>query len=332
MNNGLDILESPWRITFETNPDRCNLHCIMCDTHSKECYRARHGKDERMLPVNVITETIRDLSRHGLKEVIPSTMGEPLLYPSFDTILETISECGVKLNLTTNGTFPLKGVDRWSELILPVASDVKISMNGATKAMAEGIMVGLDFEKQLDNVRRFIAHCDEYRKNGFNPTVTMQPTFMRRNLDELPAMLELAIDMGFDRFKGHHVWITNKAMARETLRVPEYIDRWNAVVAELESIAKGRIKLDNVYKIDERILQNSKGVCPFLGREAWIECDGSFQVCCCPSEERAKFGPFGNVGDAAFIDLWGSGRYHDFVIGWGDYEPCSHCNMRVDSR
>lgn len=330
--NILDCYSSPWRITFETNPDRCNLHCTMCDTHSCKCDRSRHGKDERMLPIAPIEKTIRDLSKLGLKEVIPSTMGEPLLYPHFERMLEVIKECGVKLNLTTNGTFPLKGVDAWSELILPIASDVKISMNGSKAEVAESIMAGLDFEKQIDNTTRFIAHRDEYREQGLNPTVTMQPTFMRSNLEDLPSMLEMAIDMGFDRFKGHHVWITNQAMEQETLRVPEFIDRWNDTVDELYRIAGNRIKLANVSKICESTLQQSSGACPFLGREAWVEHDGTFQVCCCPSEERAKFGDFGNINNKVFIDLWDSPRYRDFVDGWGDYEPCSHCNMRVESR
>ena len=295
--NRLDCFASPWRVTFETNPDRCNLHCIMCDTHSSKCNRARHGKDERMLPIEPILKTIRDLSKLGLKEVIPSTMGEPLLYPEFDKILEVIKECGVKLNLTTNGTFPIKGVEDWSKLILPIASDVKISMNGSNEKIAESI-----------------------------------PTFMRSNLDDLPSMLKMAIEMGFDRFKGHHVWITNDAMKLETLRIPEYIDKWNDTVDELYSIAVNRIKLVNVSKINESTLNQSSGVCPFLGREAWIEHDGSFQVCCCPSEERAKFGDFGNINESAFIDLWDSDRYRNFVDGWGEYEPCSHCNMRVENR
>ena len=330
--NGLDCYASPWRVTFETNPDRCNLHCIMCDTHSCKCNRARQGKDERMLPFEPVEKTIRDLSKRGLKEVIPSTMGEPLLYPHFERMLEVIRECNVKLNLTTNGTFPLKGVDRWSELILPVASDVKISMNGSKAEIAEHIMVGLDFEKQIDNARRFITHRDEYREQGFHPTVTMQPTFMRSNLEDLPAMLEAAIDLGFDRFKGHHVWITNDAMKSETLRTPEYIEKWNDTVDELYRIAGNKIKLANVSKIDESILQRSAGLCPFLGREAWIEHDGTFQVCCCPSEERAKFGDFGNICNSSFSELWDSDRYRNFVAGWGDYEPCSHCNMRVAER
>ena len=24
----------PWRITFDTNPDDCNLQCLMCEEHS----------------------------------------------------------------------------------------------------------------------------------------------------------------------------------------------------------------------------------------------------------------------------------------------------------
>ena len=29
-----DSKPGPWRITFDTNPDDCNLHCIMCEDHS----------------------------------------------------------------------------------------------------------------------------------------------------------------------------------------------------------------------------------------------------------------------------------------------------------
>ena len=27
-------MNKPYRITIDTNPDQCNLNCIMCDTHS----------------------------------------------------------------------------------------------------------------------------------------------------------------------------------------------------------------------------------------------------------------------------------------------------------
>ena len=30
----LKHLDAPWRITFDTNPDDCNLNCVMCEEHS----------------------------------------------------------------------------------------------------------------------------------------------------------------------------------------------------------------------------------------------------------------------------------------------------------
>jgi MoaA/NifB/PqqE/SkfB family radical SAM enzyme len=38
-------------------------------------------------------------------------MGEPLLYEHFEGILELCRRYGVKLNLTTNGTFPRLGAE-----------------------------------------------------------------------------------------------------------------------------------------------------------------------------------------------------------------------------
>ena len=76
-------------------------------------------------------------------------MGEPLLYPEFLKIVELAKKHKLKINLTTNGTFPRYGVKKWGELILPLASDIKISINGATKRLNEKIMQGINFEKQL---------------------------------------------------------------------------------------------------------------------------------------------------------------------------------------
>jgi len=152
---------------------------------------------------------------------------------------------------------------------------------------------------------------------------------MKANVSELPNMVEMAIEMGFDRFKGHHVWITNDEMKTQTLRTEENIEQWNATVKEMHKIAKNRIKLDNVDFIESGSVIDPNTVCPFLGKEAWIESDGRFEVCCCPDTERSKFGYFGNINDKDLIEIWNSKTYRDFVNGWGSYDPCKHCNMRI---
>lgn len=323
--------ESPWRITFETNPDTCNLRCIMCDTHSPylDSRKDNQNKEKRFLPFSIIENVIRSTADKGLREVIPSTMGEPLLYPEFGKLLDLISELNLKLNLTTNGTFPGMGVTKWGDKILPVASDVKISINGATQKTAESIMQNLDFQKQTENANIFLSKRDFYRSLGYNPTVTMQVTFMRSNVFELPEMLENAINMGFDRFKGHHVWITNPKIEDETLKSPEYRDIWNDTVEELRKIAGNKIELANIVPFNDSSSLPSDSICPFIGKEAWVGSNGQFHVCCAPAEEREVFGYFGNVNDNDFLELWKSPKYHDFFSGWGSYELCQKCNMKI---
>ena len=105
------------------------------------------------MPIDLLRRVVAEGATRGLREIIPSTMGEPLLYEHFEDILALCSEHGVRLNLTTNGTFPRLGARGWAERIVPLASDVKISWNGATKATQEAIMIGTRWEKVLANVR-----------------------------------------------------------------------------------------------------------------------------------------------------------------------------------
>lgn len=336
--NGTD----PWRITFDTNPDTCNLHCMMCEEHSN--HRNTLRPQQRLMDIAIIQKVVESVAPHGIREIIPSTMGEPLLYPHFDKIISLVRQHDLKLNLTTNGTFPGRGVDEWAGIILPVASDVKISINGATKETGEAIMCGINFEKQVWNIERFIEVRDEIRrkKSTNHPTVTFQVTYLERNLVELPDMLRMAIDMGADRFKGHHLWITWPELENESLqRNPESRGCWNRVVQRLMEIAEAhrlpdgsKIVLDNVYPISGN--GHEGGVphhwqCPFLGREAWIAWDGTFNVCCSPDALRRTLGDFGNVTENDFMDLWTGKRYRELVRNWGSYDVCRKCNMRKPS-
>lgn len=76
-------------------------------------------------------------------------MGEPLLYKEFDKIFELSEQKNIKINLTTNGTFPKKSVEEWAKLIVPNTTDVKISWNGSTKETSEKVMTELTLKKQL---------------------------------------------------------------------------------------------------------------------------------------------------------------------------------------
>ena len=338
----------PWRITFDTNPDDCNLHCIMCEDHSPysstQSDRRKAGRPKRRMGIDLIRRVMEESRGTGLREIIPSTMGEPLLYRHFDEILDLCAEYGVKLNLTTNGTFPKLGAEAWAERIVPVTSDVKVSWNGATKQTHENVMLGSNWEMVIENVRTFIVVRDAHAEAGGNRCrVTFQLTFMEINVSELPDIVKLAVELGVDRVKGHHLWVHFSEVRRQSMRRnPDAIARWNDIVdsayevAERHRLPNGdRVLLENIFRLDENgeVDIAPDGVCPFLGQEAWVASDGRFNPCCAPDALRRTLGYFGNVNSASLYDIWESAEYRNLEANYMENALCQGCNMRrpVDS-
>ncbi|MEI6233989.1 MAG: glycosyltransferase [Planctomycetota bacterium] len=339
----IQSLPGPWRITFDTNPDDCNMSCIMCEEHSPfsplQMQRRAQGKPPRRMPIELIRRVVADSAGRGLREIIPSTMGEPLLYAHFEDILAICREHGIKLNLTTNGTFPRLGVQKWAELIVPVTSDVKISWNGASKTVHESIMLGSQWEIVLENVREFIALRDEHLQTGGNRCrVTLQLTFLESNLAELPEIVRLAAELGVDRVKGHHLWahfaeIKSLSMRRDA----NSIVRWNAAVRQAQQAAEKyrrpdgmKVLLENIFELDPNTSLEivPGGVCPFLGQEAWVSAEGRFNPCCAPNAQRMTLGEFGNVNTTGIGEIWDGEPYRKLVAGYSSRSLCHTCNMR----
>lgn len=343
IKNRMPDKEGPWRITFDTNPDDCNLHCIMCEDHSPysttQLNRRNAGLPKRRMAVELIRRVLRESKGTDLREIIPSTMGEPLLYRHMEEIIDLCAEYGVMLNLTTNGTFPRKGARAWAERIVPVASDVKVSWNGSTRRTQEQVMLGSNWETVVENVRTFIRVRDSHAARGGNRCrVTFQLTFMELNVSELPEVVGLAAKMGVDRVKGHHLWVHFDQMRRHSMRrSPAAIARWNATVdtahevAEQNSLPDGRsVLLENFFKLDESHQADiaPDGPCPFLGQEAWVASDGRFNPCCAPDALRRTLGYFGNVESTSLYDIWESAEYKTLQANYMKNSLCQECNMR----
>ena len=336
----------PWRITFDTNPDTCNLRCIMCEEHSPHSQlqnrRRQNGGPPRLMPFEMIERVIAEAAPNGLREVIPSTMGEPLLYKQFEGILGLCRRYDVKLNLTTNGTFPRLGAKAWAALIVPVTSDIKISWNGATRKTHEAIMLKSNWDKVLENVREFIAIRDTFAKTGGNRCqITFQLTFIEANVAELADMVRLAIDLGVDRVKGHHLWAHFEEIEAQSMRrSPDAIKRWNrAVIAAREAatektLPNGKhILLENIFMLDEASIEDlaPDGPCPFLGQEAWVSAVGRFDPCCAPDIQRRTLGEFGNLNKMGFMEIWNGKPYRELVSTYRNRSLCLGCNMRKPS-
>jgi len=332
-------LSGPWRITFDTNPDDCNLHCIMCERFSEYNIEKKLTKMRKRMPPSLIKQVVFQGFQMGeLKEIIPSTMGEPLLYKDFDIFINLCRDYNLKLNLTTNSTFPRRSSDEWAEILLPICSDIKISWNGYFKETDESIMRGRDHEKAKENLLTLIRKREELQAKGVNcSSITLQMTFLEMNYKEIPDIIKFAIRIGIDRIKGHHLWIHYQETEDLSMRRnADSIERWNKVAIESNEIAKKtkntngkKIKLENIYPLsskEDKILSNS--VCPFLGREAWVSAEGVFSPCCAPDELRKRLGDFGNLNDRTLEEIWNSPEYNNLCKNYNQFKLCQTCNMR----
>ncbi|CAF0923850.1 unnamed protein product [Adineta ricciae] len=347
----IEQLPAPRRITFDTNPDDCNFSCIMCEQHSEHSphQKARIAAKirRRRMDFDIIKEVVAETASLGLQEIIPSTMGEPLMYRdvkgrTFEDIIKLCRDYNIKLNLTTNGSFHSPqghSVSEWAHLLVPVLSDVKFSWNGVTKKTQELVMKHSKFDRQV--LTATIIRDQLAEQGGNRATVTLQLTFMEINLPEIPEIVKLGISLGVDRIKGHHLWAHFQQIKDQNLRrSSDAIRRWNQCVVECQNIARQQllptgkqIKLENFFELDENsgsATIHPQSVCPFLGKEAWINHSGRFDPCCAPDQERLSLGSFGNVQkpNEDIMKIWNGDTYKALIKNYTDYSLCRNCNMR----
>jgi len=337
-----------WRITLDTNPEDCNLHCIMCEENSeysdfKRKLFEKTGTKRRLMPTEWIKPILTEAKALGINEIIPTTMGDPLVSEHFEMIAKEAKKLNLKLNVTHNGTFPRKSVKEWANIIIPITSDIKISWNGATKHTAEKIMKGINFQKNLENLKQFVQYRNEYfEETGCYCRVTLQLTFLQQNMHELNEIIKLASEIGIDRIKGHHLWAHFKEIENLSFEYSiESKQKWNEIVkAAFETVEKFRkpggekIILENFYSFENKTfkvsenLEGLKGECPFLEKELWISATGKISPCCAPDEQRDSLGDFGNYPETKLSEVIKSDIYQNLVKNYKNFELCKTCKMR----
>ena len=131
-------------ISTHVSPEgSCNLNCSYCSVSN----RTKWGR----IPLPVIKAYIETLMKHGLKAVIITGGGEPLLYPYIDELMFFLKNRRLKVGLITNGTMSRCLTDyswgkfSWVRVSLSVFDDWEKRVAIPTKALAEDCVVGCSF-------------------------------------------------------------------------------------------------------------------------------------------------------------------------------------------
>lgn len=343
------------RVTLLTNPDVCNLHCPLCFLNQRALcnYDARSAengngdcppdngrerffycnKERRALGMGEMNFEIaraaiekyaaeRDASgKRLLREVIPSTMGEPLLYSHFNELLELCRALEIPLNLTTNGTFPGKwGNENAMGVLLRSCSDIKVSYLASEQfdgwktnveklvRVRDKLRGNADCAKvdcvgnagaEADCARTADVECADARVVSFTSveprvaTVSLQVTLHKKNLQDVPELVSWASAIGVDRIKWNKVVLLSP-VSQELREMYALND------AQLESLRdefrSGEFSASNVKHEGSLFFKNSADLCAVGGKcescpfadEVWVWPDGHEDHC--PNPERRWVG------------------------------------------
>jgi len=166
---------------------RCNLSCPTC-SHAKERTSGQHLAPDTL-------QTVLDALPRRPKQVILSGNGEPLVNPQFFALVDVLAQRGIRCVFYTNGTL-LSPETRQAVLARDNIRGVAISCDGARKETFETLRRGADFERWKESVGLFLREARQRRRESLNLVAFV--VVSRHNVRELPAIIGLVAELGFD--------------------------------------------------------------------------------------------------------------------------------------
>ncbi|MFQ5503758.1 MAG: radical SAM/SPASM domain-containing protein [Planctomycetota bacterium] len=329
----------PTRVTLELTAD-CNLRCPHCEFTPPRAWRDKHD------PCRILHVSLEDLTRFAgdvfphVQEIIPSVIGEPMMYPYWNEFLELLAEHGTFMELVTNGTY----LDEETlTRLAPVTSKLIVSMDGASKRTFNYLRHPSDF----DDVVSRLAMVQAWREAlpmAERPQVVIASVLTLQWVDELPDMVRLAARLGVDELAvGHLIAYSQHWRESQPAVEPERTDRALGAASEEARRLGISVLLPRLFSTGEDVSyrtaaslplepkveqfeapDNKKYWCKYVWREAWIALDGTVSPCC--GTGRPEVGNLRENYDLKKIFMHPTlARMREGMVTGDLHEACARC-------
>lgn len=175
-------------IEIEISPSgACNHRCVFCAVDYI-------GYQPDFLNKDVILRDISQMSRNGLKSVVCSGEGEPLLNQDMPDIANGIKACGVDVAMSSNGVLFTK--EKAGDC-LAAFTWIRFSIASMEEASYQKIQRGK--EGDLDKVKVNLAEAVRIKQDQkLKTTLGVQCLLLPDNIDNLSDMARQLREMGID--------------------------------------------------------------------------------------------------------------------------------------
>ncbi len=178
-----------WNIT-----ESCNLACKHC------YYSAVLGRKPITIPFDEVTQVIDQLAEEKVPVLLLSG-GEPLIRPDILDIASHAAEKGMRPVFSTNGTL-IRKPEYARRMADHGANYVGISIDGSESSHD-------DFRQRRGSYAKSIKAIETCIEAGLR--VSIRFTVTEANADDLDGVLDLAGELGVDRFCLYHLVPTGRA-------------------------------------------------------------------------------------------------------------------------
>jgi radical SAM protein with 4Fe4S-binding SPASM domain len=264
----------------------CNLKCV-------HCYEGAGTRAPDELDTNEAKLAVRKLAEAGVAYVAFSG-GEPLMHPDLFEIIEEVRRNEMTFSIATNATLATPKTSK--RLRDSDCAFVQVSLDGATKETHDAFRGTRCFERTVTGIRNLVATGIQV---GVATTVT------KRNLAEVPLIIDMAEELGAMLFMNYNFIPTGRGMAmkQEDLAPAE---REKLLTWLAGQIGKRKLNLLSTACQYSRI-------CADAGRLSLTHFDTFGQY-----DEIAKSAQF--LGE--FVGGCGTSRLYCALEPNGDIEPC----------
>lgn len=161
---------------------RCNLACRMCTVN--------HRPDVGQLSLADFDRLLAQIPQ--LESLHLQGLGEPMLHPEFFLMVQHAVARGIRVSTNTNAT--LITPKRARACVSSGLAELSISLDGARAASYEAVRVGARFDRVVRNIGRLVQA--KQALGSTTPQLRLVLVLMRGNLYEIPALIDLAAELG----------------------------------------------------------------------------------------------------------------------------------------
>ena len=292
----------PYSISIEPTTS-CNLRCPECPSGLRSFTRPTG-----MMDITLYRKVIQEMHRHVMHLII-YFQGEPYLHKQFFEMVRYAHQKKIYTATSTNAHY--LDDENAKQTVLSGLDKLIISIDGTTQETYESYRVGGDLEKVIQGTKNIMKWKKALKSS--TPKVVLQFLVVGPNEHEIPAIQQLAQELGVDELK------------LKTAQIYDY-EQGSPFMPKNEMYSRYRKNEKGKYEL------KSKGdkSCWKMWHSCVITWDGKVVPCCFDKDAQHSMG---NLKEQAFIDVWKSPAYQQFrtnlIQSRGAYEMCKNCTEGV---